>query len=403
MKTEREQGASLTAESQAGGAANGNGRQAELAGWARKVAETILGQCREDGFHDFPLERWAYVPGMLLTAMARAGIQLNDDRYYDFMDRHMNHYIAEDGTIRTYSLEEYNLDQINQGKNLFFQYARTGDSRYAKAADTLAAQLMSQPRTSEGGFWHKKVYPYQMWLDGLYMSSPFLAEYAKRFDRPDLLDEVAHQLLLIERKTRDKRTGLLYHGWDESGEQEWADSLTGLSPNIWSRAMGWYAMAAVDSLEHFPVTHPKRGTIIGIFQRMCKALSEVQEPASGLWYQVLDQGSRKGNYLEASGSIMFVYAMAKGLRLRYLEPNFRPVMLKGYEGIIQHLVTEDAQGVHLHQICHGAGLSQDRNGSFDYYISEAVVSDHYMGIGPLLLMALEAERYLKESAGAASS
>lgn len=366
----------------------------QLEGWSRKIADTILGQCREDGFHDYPLERWAYVPGMLLMAMGRAGKRLNDERYYSFMHRHMDHFIAEDGTISTYTLEEYNLDQINQGKSLFMQYADTGDDRYAKAAHTLAAQLMSQPRTSEGGFWHKKVYPFQMWLDGLYMASPFLAEYAAVFERPELLDETAHQLMLIERRTRDKRSGLLYHGWDESGEQDWADSLTGLSPNFWSRAMGWYAMALVDCLEHFPVTHRQRGTIIGLFERMCHALVRVQESSSGLWYQVLDQGDRKGNYLEATGSIMFVYAMAKGLRLGYLSSVFRPAMLKGYEGIIGKLVTEDGQGVHLHRICNGAGLSKDRNGSFDYYISEAVVSDHYMGIGPLLLAALEVEQII---------
>ncbi|MBD2867312.1 glycoside hydrolase family 88 protein [Paenibacillus sp. IB182493] len=235
-----------------------------------------------------------------------------------------------------------------------------------------------------------------MWLDGLYMASPFLAEYAKVFERPELMDEAAHQILLIERKTRDKRTGLLYHGWDESKEQEWADSLTGLSSHFWSRAMGWYSMAVVDCLEHYPVTHPKRGTIMGIFERMCHALARVQEPATGLWYQVLDQGERKGNYLEATGSIMFVYAMAKGQRLGYLNSGLRSVMLKGYQGIIGRLVTEDEQGVHLHQICHGAGLSHDRNGSFDYYISEAVVSDHYMGVGPLLLAALEVERNLEQ-------
>ncbi|SFF17048.1 unsaturated rhamnogalacturonyl hydrolase [Paenibacillus algorifonticola] len=370
-------------------------QQVNMTGWAGKIADTIMSQCDSDGYHDYPMERWAYVPGMLLMAMARAGIQLNEKRYYHFMQLHMDHYIEADGTIRSYTLEEYNLDQINQGKNLFFQYENTVEKRYSKAADTLAAQLISQPRTSEGGFWHKKVYPFQMWLDGLYMASPFLAEYAKVFDRPELLSEVAHQLLLVERRTRDKRTGLLYHGWDESGEQEWADSLTGLSSHFWSRAMGWYAMALVDCLEHFPVDHPKRGTIIGIFQRMCHALVDVQDQGSGLWYQVLDQGKRKGNYLEATGSIMFVYAMAKGLRLRYLEPGFRNAMLQGYEGIIRHLVTEDSQGVHLHQICHGAGLSKDRNGSFDYYISEAVVSDHYMGIGPLLLASLEVERYLE--------
>ncbi|ASA23273.1 glycoside hydrolase family 88/105 protein [Paenibacillus donghaensis] len=361
--------------------------------WSRKIADTILKECNQQGEHEFVLERWAYVPGMLQMAMARAGVKLAEPRFLSYMQRHMDSFIGEDGSIRTYSLEEYNLDQINQGKNLFLLYEESREARYAEAAHLLAAQLIGQPRTSEGGFWHKKVYPFQMWLDGLYMASPFLAEYGRVFERPELLDEAAHQLLLIERRTRDPRTGLLYHGWDESKEQEWADATTGLSAHFWSRAVGWYVMAVVDCLEHFPVTHPKRGTIIGIFQRLCGALLKVQDQETGLWYQVLDQAGRKGNYLEASGSCMFVYAMAKALRLRYLEPSFREGMFKGYEGILAHLAEEDEQGVHLHRICHGAGLSIDRNGSYDYYISEAVLSDVPMGMAPFLLAALEVERY----------
>ncbi|WNS46500.1 glycoside hydrolase family 88 protein [Paenibacillus sp. MMS20-IR301] len=369
---------------------------ATAASWSRRIADTLLSQCNEQGEHDYLLERWAYVPGMLQLAVARAGIQFNEPDYFGYMQRHMDSFIREDGTIRTYRLEEYNLDQINQGKNLFLLYQKTGEQRYAEAAHLLAAQLIGHPRTTEGGFWHKKVYPFQMWLDGLYMASPFLAQFGAVFQRPELIDEAAHQLLLIERRTRDPRTGLLYHGWDESREQEWADSSTGLSSHFWSRAMGWYAMAAVDCLEHFPVTHRQRGTVIGIFQRLCSALAEVQDQASGLWYQVLDQAGRKGNYLEATGSCMFVYAMAKGLRLGYLEPSFKEAMLSGYAGIVTHLVSEDDQGVHLRQICNGAGLSKDRNGSYDYYISEAIVNDTPMGMGPLLLAALEVEKYQAE-------
>lgn len=156
--------------------------------------------------------------------------------------------------------------------------------------------------------------------------------------------------------------------------------------------MGWYAMAIVDSVEHFPVNHPKRGTIIGIFERMCHALVRVQEQESGLWFQVLDQGFRKGNYLEASGSSMFVYALAKGVRLRYLEPHFRAAAEKGWQGLSSRLVEETADGVRLNGICHGAGLSLDRDGSYNYYVTEAVVSDSFMGVAPLLLAALEMER-----------
>ncbi|QYR23596.1 glycoside hydrolase family 88 protein [Paenibacillus sp. sptzw28] len=362
-------------------------------GWAQKTAETIVNESDNKGYHSELAKRWAYVPGMMLMALGRTGEQYGIPEYSDFMKRHMDLFVREDGTIYSYSLEEYNLDQINQGKNLFTLMKITGESRYEKAAHLLAAQLLGHPRTSGGGLWHKKVYPFQMWLDGLYMAMPFLAQYAKTFERPQLFDEVAHQLLLVEQKTRDPKTGLLYHGWDESKEQIWADPVTGCSQNFWSRAMGWYAMAIVDSLEHFPVDHPKRGTIIGIFERMCHSLCRVQERDSGLWFQVLDQGFREGNYLEASGSSMFVYAMAKGLRLRYLSGNFHSNAVRGYQGILDRLVEEDESGVHLHSICHGAGLSLDRDGTYGYYIREQVVSDAHMGMAPFLLASLEMERY----------
>lgn len=360
--------------------------------WSQKTADTVLAQVDADGYHPELKKRWAYVPGMMQMAIARTGIHYGIDRYYEFMKKHMDLFVQEEGSIRTYRLEEYNLDQINQGKNLFSLLAKTGEAKYEKAAHLLAAQLAGHPRTSEGGFWHKKVYPYQMWLDGLYMASPFLAQYAKTFDKSELFDTVALQLLLIEQKTRDKRTGLLYHGWDEAIEQVWADPVTGCSKNFWGRALGWYAMAIVDALEYFPVDHPQRGTIIGIYERLCHAICRVQDEETGLWYQVLDQGNREGNYLEASGSSMFVYSMAKGTRLGYLERSFRHKAKKGYEGILNRFVTEDEAGVHVHSINHGAGLSLDRDGTYGYYIREKIVSDAHIGVAPFILASLEVER-----------
>jgi len=359
--------------------------------WSLRTAETIVSQTGDDGLHPDLAARWAYVPGMMLMAIARAGEKYANEAYYHFMKRHMDLFVQEDGSIHGYRIEEYNLDQINQGKNLFLLMERSGERRYEQAAHTLAAQLAGQPRTTDGGFWHKKVYPFQMWLDGLYMSSPFLAQYARTFGRSDLFDEVAHQLLLVERRTRDPRTGLLYHGWDEAKEQPWANPVTGCSQNFWSRACGWYAMALADSIEHFPVDHPKRGTLIGVFHRMCNALIRVQDAESGLWYQVLDQGSRAGNYLETSGSSMFIYAMAKGARLGYLEQPARLAAEKAFQGLVERFVDTNDTGVHLHSICHGAGLSDDRNGTYDYYIREKVVTDAQIGVAPFLLACLEME------------
>ncbi|MDQ0920537.1 unsaturated rhamnogalacturonyl hydrolase [Paenibacillus sp. V4I5] len=358
-----------------------------------KVAETIL-SLSQGGLHPHIANKWGYVAGMALTAIGRLGDWAGQAKYHEFVKRQMDVFIQEDGSIQGYTLEDYNLDHINKGKNLLWLWRETGEAKYEKAARLLADQLTGQPRTNEGGFWHKKIYPYQMWLDGLYMSSPYMAEYAWTFDESDWFDEAAHQLLLIEGRTRNPQTGLLHHAWDESGEQRWCDNRSGRSRHVWGRAMGWYAMALVDALEYFPVRHPKRGQLMGIFERMANAVVRVQDQESGVWAQVMDCNGREGNYLEASGSCMLTYALAKGIRLRYLAEIDRRVVERAYEGILQRFVTEDEKGVHLHGICHGAGLGgrKYRDGSFDYYISEAIVSDVLMGVAPLLLASIEIER-----------
>jgi unsaturated rhamnogalacturonyl hydrolase len=233
-----------------------------------------------------------------------------------------------------------------------------------------------------------------MWLDGIYMAGPFYAQFGRIFDEPSAFDNVAHQILLIEEHTRDPSTGLLYHAWDESKQQRWANPETGCSPHFWGRAMGWYAMALVDVLDYFPEDHPRRDAIIAIFGRMIEALARVQDEASGLWYQVLDQGRRAGNYLEASASCMFVYAIAKGVRKGYLPPDYLAVARKGYQGIVRDLITVDEQGlVTLEGICSVAGLGGNpyRDGSFEYYVSEKVVPNDYKGVGPFILASLEVE------------
>ncbi|WP_413408993.1 glycoside hydrolase family 88/105 protein [Paenibacillus amylolyticus] len=364
-----------------------------------KIADTLLSEC-QNGNHPKIAGKWGYVGGMTLMALERAAEWNQESRYAELVQRHMDDLIENDGTIRTYRLNDYNLDMINEGKNLFNQWKNSGNDKYAKAILHLVDQLKGQPRTSEGGFWHKKIYPFQMWLDGIYMSSPFLAEYASTFDHPESFDEVARQILLIERMTRNPSNGLLHHAWDESREQRWCAQDTGRSVHVWGRAMGWYAMAVVDALEHFPVDHPQRGQIMGIFERMAYAIAHVQDHDSGLWYQVMDQNGRAGNYLEASASCMLTYALAKGLRLHYLAELDREVVDHAYAGILKRLVTEDEKGVHLHHICHGAGLGgkKYRDGSYEYYISEQVVSDVQMGVAPFLLASIEMERLGAEKA-----
>jgi unsaturated rhamnogalacturonyl hydrolase len=342
--------------------------------------------------------KWTYDHGLVLKGIERVWINTGDKQYFDFIQRSMDHFVANDGSIRTYSLDEYNIDNILPGRNLLFLYKQTRQEKYKKAAVLLREQLKTHPRTSEGGFWHKKIYPWQMWLDGLYMGEPFYAEYAVTFNEPAAFDDIAKQFILMERHSRDDKTGLLYHGWDESKQQRWANPQTGRSPNFWGRAMGWFAMALVDTLDYFPEKHKQRAELVAILNRLAQAVAKYQEARSGLWYQVLDKGTEKGNYLESSAACMFVYALAKGVRDGHLPDSYMQVARNGYRGILREFVKTDQSGpaharLNLEGTVNVGGLGGNpyRDGSYEYYLSEKVVTNDPKGIGALLLAATEME------------
>ena len=337
---------------------------------------------------------WHYEHGLQVMAIQKVGEVTGEAHYKRFVLDWIDQFVQPNGDIRTYRADEYNLDLINAGKLLFGAFELTGDDRYRKALDLLLEQLRKQPRTHSNGFWHKKIYPYQMWLDGIYMVQPFLAEYAHRFDQPAIFKDVAHQICLIEEHTRDEKMGLLYHAWDESKTQRWADPVTGCSPHFWGRGIGWYVMAVVDVLDHFPRQQASRQDLITVLNRTAGALVKVQDETSGLWYQILDLPDRPGNYLEASASAMFVYAFAKGVRNGYLIQDYLLSARRGYHGLLQNLIKVDSQGLlTLEGTCSGAGLGGEpyRDGSFDYYISEKVVPNDPKGVGSFILAALEME------------
>jgi unsaturated rhamnogalacturonyl hydrolase len=339
--------------------------------------------------------RWDYVGGLMLLGIHEVYRRTGDERYFAYVKENMDRWVQPDGSIQGYRMEEFNIDHVNQGKLLFPLYRRTGDERYRQAAELLREQMRRHPRTSEGGFWHKQIYPQQLWLDGLYMAAPFLAQYAVEFNEPELLDDVAHQILLMTRHTRDPQTGLLYHTWDETRSMHWADPQTGLSPNFWGRAMGWYMMALVDILDFLPENHPDRPEIIRIFRDASQALTRVQDPVTGMWYQVLDIPNREPNYLETSASSMFAYAFAKGARLGYLPAEYRDIAQRAYDGIVQQYVRTDEDGMlSVHGIVEVAGLGgpRMRDGSFEYYMSEPVVANDFKGVGPFVLASLELSR-----------
>ena len=224
------------------------------------------------------------------------------------------------------------------------------------------------------------------------MASPFIAQFSRTFNKPDGFDEIARQIIWIESHTRDNRTGLLYHGWDESKTQEWADPSTGCSKSFWGRAIGWYAMALVDALDYLPENHAKRKNIIDIVKRLSKAVANYQDSRTGLWYQVVDQGERKGNYLEASASSMFVYALAKGVRKGYLDREYAVAARKGFDGLVGQLIEKEPDGkVSLTRICSVGGLggAKKRNGTFEYYMSEPIVKNDLKGVGAFIMAGVE--------------
>ncbi len=360
--------------------------------WSLRSADTCIAR------HPILAEAWEYQFGVVLKGVEQVWHKTGDPKYLKYIQGNIDHFVQLDGSIRTYRAEDYNLDLIHTGTLLFDLYLQTADERYRKAIFLLRSQLEHHPRTSEGGFWHKSIYPYQMWLDGIYMASPFYARFARDFNNPAGFDDVALQIDLIERHTRDLNSGLLYHGWDETRSRPWADPQTGRSPNFWGRAIGWYGMALVDILDYFPEGHPAYGQFVQHLIELVEAIQKTQDPVTGLWHQVVDQGSRPGNYLETSASCMFVYAAAKGVRKGYLKADYLRMAKTGYSGILREKVSIDGQGwVDLKDICRVAGLSGTepqplRDGSFNYYVNEPVLSNDYKGVGAFILASVEMER-----------
>ena len=340
--------------------------------------------------------KWDYAAGLFTLSLIKLGETVHEPRYAAFAEATTGSFVGPDGMVRGYQLEDYSLDNLNAGKTVLALFRLTKAERYQRAAQQLRRQLDVQPRTSEGGFWHKQRYPQQMWLDGLYMAAPFYAEYTRVFGGPASdYDDVVKQFRLVAAHTFDPKTGLFYHGWDESRTQPWANKTTGTSPNFWSRAIGWYAMALVDTLDYLPADHPARPEIVATLQKVCAGVVKYQDAASGLWYQVTDQGAREGNYLEATGSSMFVYTIAKGINQGFLSRDLLPAAINGYRGIVDRLLKVDGKGqVTLTRCCSVAGLGYGRDGSFEYYLREPVVDNDLKGVGPLILAGIELQKAL---------
>jgi unsaturated rhamnogalacturonyl hydrolase len=370
---------------------------AQNVSWSRRMTDSFIARHKDSilvGKNTYA--KWDYEQGLMLKAIEKVWYRTGEGKYFDYIRKDIDQYVSEDGSIRTYKFADYNIDNIPPGRALLtlYQQSLPDKEKYKKAADLLWKQLEDQPRTKEGGYWHKKRYPNQMWLDGLFMGEPFAAEYSKIFDHPTHFDDIVRQFELIEKYAVDEKTGLIFHAYDESREMPWADKKTGRSPHFWSRAIGWYAIAIVDVLDYFPQNHPKRSQLISYIQRLAPVLTKYQDKQASVWYQITDQGTREGNYFEASASCMFVYALAKASRLGYIPASYAENAKNGFDGILKHFIEIEPDGLlSLNKTVSVGGLGGTpyRDGSYEYYLSEPIRKNDLKGIGPFIFAAVEME------------
>jgi unsaturated rhamnogalacturonyl hydrolase len=360
---------------------------------AMKMANSEIRHFPDPWTIDFnPKPVWNYTQGLIALAMIKVWKESGKETYYNYAKAYADHFIDATGNIFGYKAEDYNIDCVNSGKFLFDVYKKTKDDRYLIAINHLREQLKNQPRTLEGGFWHKQRYPNQMWLDGLYMGAPFLAQFASFTKDHGIFDEVVVQFVTVQKHTYNPKVGLNYHGWDESKQQKWADPVTGCSPNFWGRAMGWYAMALIDVLDYLPTDHPGHPKLLEILNQVASGIKNYQDPKTGLWFQVLDQGGREGNYHEATASAMFTYALLKASRKGYISNDYNAIAMKAYNGILANFIRDNGDGtISLTKCCSVAGLGGNpyRDGSYEYYVKEPVRADDPKGVGPFIMACLE--------------
>ncbi len=337
---------------------------------------------------------WNYIDGCMITCLLEMARITGEQEYFDFSERFIDAFVEEDGTIRTWVPEKFNLDDVNEGRTLFELYRATGKEKYRLAAEKLNSNLEKQPRTFEGSFWHKAIYPNQVWLDGIYMAQPFRALYAVNFGDGDCSDTV-RQIVTAAQHMRSPETGLYYHGYDASRTAFWADPETGLSKNFWLRSIGWFSVALADLLEILPAGSG-RDSLQGIFADLMQSAARFADGETGMYWQVPDQGGREGNYLETSGSAMLAYAMLKGARLGVLGNEYAAKGEKTFNGIVDKYLTFTDKGLNLGGICLVAGLGPENNrrrdGSYAYYISEPVVENDAKGVAPFILAYTEIRR-----------
>lgn len=364
--------------------------------YAVDIANSEMIRYPESWQLDFqPKLKWDYCHGLELQAFLQLYERTGNEKYFNYALAYADTMIHADGSITAYKLSDYNIDRVNSGKMLYKLYDYTKDEKIKKAIDLLRSQLDTHPRNDDGGFWHKKIYPHQVWLDGIYMGTPFLVEYAARYNRPQDFADAINQITMAARHTYDPSNGLYRHACDVSREMFWADPVTGQSKHSWGRALGWYAMAIVDALDFIPENQEGRNEVLTILGNIATQLKKIQDKKTGLWYQVLDRSGAKGNYLESSCSAMFIYSLFKAVRMGYIDASYRDVAEKAFNGFIKEFVEYDKDGLmNITRACAVAGLGgkENRSGTFEYYINEQIRANDPKVIGPFVMAVLEREK-----------
>ncbi len=336
---------------------------------------------------------WNYIDGCMIKAILDLYAIKGDKKFLKFADDFIDYFVQDDGSIKSYNPEDYNIDNVNAGKTLFELYKLTGKEKYKKAIETIYSQVKNQPRTEEGNFWHKKIYPNQVWLDGMYMGQPFYMQYEVEYNDCKNCRDSYNQFLNVYDKMRDPKTGLYYHGYDYSRKAFWCDKVTGLSRNFWLRALGWYAMALIDTISVMPDNMAEeKAKLSSIYKELIDSMLKYQSE-NGMWYQVVNLGGIPSNYLETSGSSIFAYAIMKSVRMGILDESYFKYGEKAFNGVCEKYLSEKDGELQLDGICLVAGLGPEdntrRDGTFGYYMSEPVVSNDAKGVGPLVLAYIE--------------
>ncbi len=363
--------------------------------WSTTLAQTFMGLYPEAcDLEIFSPHKWTYTNGFFTNALCELYTRTNDAAYLNYAKKWMDCFVAEDGSIEKYVQEKYRLDDVLPGRTLLYLYENEPEEKYKIAADNFIHHIEHQPRNSDGGYWHKKVYANQMWLDGIYMGDVYTAQYAALFKQPELFDEAVLQIKLIYKHTLDSVSGLMYHGYDESLNDVWADPVKGTSPEFWGRGMGWYMMALVDVLEYLPEDHPDKAGVIQILNETAAALAKVQDEKTGLWYQVLDKGEKEDNWIETSCAAMFAYAYAKGANLGYLPAEYRQKAENAFDGLLQgYVYLDEANNFYLTETVHVGTLNfKNSDGSYNYYINVDRRINDFKGVAAFLYLAMALDK-----------